>query len=168
MKLVSDERYLMRSTALILILLIDTLTLIRPAAIPGVVEDLLDLPTGPIQKVSSGGYVTAALTEGNDLYVWGGRPGQSKLLEDLTGAPTPVDINGEDVLDVAVGVNHMIALNIERKLFVVGDGSNGQLGLDEKQVAAWKEVTLPLKANQRIASVHAGYKNSLVIVEDIT
>ncbi|KAF8856482.1 RCC1/BLIP-II [Acephala macrosclerotiorum] len=139
-----------------------------PATIPCVVEDLLDLPTGTIRKISSGGYVTAALTEGNDLYVWGGRPGQAKLLEDLTGAPTPVDLDGQDVLDVAVSMNHMIALTTEGRLFVVGDGGNGQLGLDVTELAACREVSLPLTDNQRIISVHAGYKNSLVVVKDIT
>jgi alpha-tubulin suppressor-like RCC1 family protein len=144
------------------------LTFDSPATIPCVVEDLLDLPTGSIRKISSGGYVTAALTEGNDLYVWGGRPGLTKLLEDLTGAPMPVDFDGQDVLDVAVSMNHMIALTTGGKLFVVGDGSNGQLGLDIKELATWKEVTLPLKDNRRIAGVHTGYKNSLVVVEGIT
>lgn len=149
-------------------LLEHTLTLSRPALEPCIVEDLLDLPTGPIWKIASGGYVTAVLTEGNDLYVWGGRPGQPNLLQDLTGEPTPVDVEGEDVLDVAVGMNHMLALTRERKLFVVGENSNGQLGLIEEELAAWKEVDLPLKDNHRIVSVHVGYKNSLVVVEEIT
>lgn len=112
--------------------------------------------------------MTAALTEGNDLYVWGGRPGQTKLLEDLSGAPTPVDLDGQDVHDVAVSMNHMIALTTEGKLFVVGDGSNGQLGLDVKELASWREISLPLKDNQRSVSIHTGYKNSLVLVENIT
>jgi len=132
------------------------------------VDDLSDLPTGPIRKISSGGYVTAALTAGNDMYVWGGRPGQPKLLKELTGFPTPVDLGGQDIFDVAVGSHHMIALTVERKLFVVGEGSSGQLGLDLKELADWREVALPLKDNQQIASVYAGYKNSFVIVEDVS
>jgi alpha-tubulin suppressor-like RCC1 family protein len=140
----------------------------RPADKPCIVEDLLDLPTGLIRKISSGGYVSAALTEGNDLYIWGGRPGQPKLLEDLNGAPIPVDLDGADVLDIAVGMNHILALTTERKLFVAGDGSSGQLGLDVEVLTNWKEVSLPLKSGQRIASVHAGYKNSMVIVENVT
>lgn len=79
-----------------------------------------------------------------------------------------MDLDGEDVLDVAVDMNHVIALTTEHKLFVVGDGSNGQLGLDLENVEAWNEVLLPLKQNQRIVSVHTGYNNSLVTVEDIT
>lgn len=138
-----------------------------PASKPCIVEDLLDLPTGPIKKISSGGYVTAALTEGNDLYVWGGRTGELKLLEDLTGEPTPVDIEG-DIIDVAVGMNHILALTADYKLFVAGDGSNGQLGLEVKKTKGWKEVVLPLQKNQRITRVYTGYKNSMVIVENIT
>ncbi len=90
------------------------------------------------------------------------------LLEELTAAPTPVDLDGQDVLDVAVGMNHMIALTTEGKLFVVGDGRKGQLGLVITELVAWREVSLPLTDNERITSVYAGYKNSLVIVEDIT
>jgi alpha-tubulin suppressor-like RCC1 family protein len=123
---------------------------------------------GPIRKISSGGYATAALTSGNDLYFWGGRPGQPKPLEQLSGTPEPMDLNGQDVLDVAVGSNHMIALTTEQKLYVVGANGNGQLGLNVEELSEWSEVSLPLKTKQRIVSIHAGYKNSFVLVEDIT
>ncbi len=110
--------------------------------------------------------MTAALTEGNDLYVWGGRPGGKNVLEQLIGEPTPVDLNGEDILDIAVGTDHMLALTSNHRLFVVGAGGNGQLGFDEKQISEWKEVSLPLKNGQQIISVHAGYKNSFLLIED--
>jgi len=129
---------------------------------------LSDLPTGPIRKISSGGYVTAALTAGNDLYVWGTRPGQPKLLPQLSGTPEPVDLDGNDVLDVAVGANHAIALTTEHKLYVVGANGNGQLGLDVVELSEWREVTLPLNENQQIVSILAGYKNSFLLVEDVT
>jgi alpha-tubulin suppressor-like RCC1 family protein len=129
------------------------------------VEDLLDLPTGPIRKISSGGYVTAALTFGNDLYLWGGRPGQLKILEQLSGTPEPVDLDGQDVLDVAVGTDHILVLTTEHKLYVVGANRNGQLGLDLDQLSEWKEVALPLDGKE-IVSVHAGYKNSFLLLED--
>jgi alpha-tubulin suppressor-like RCC1 family protein len=141
-----------------------------PASRPCQVDDLTDLPTGPIKKLSSGGYVTAVLTEGNDLYVWGGRAGQPKLLEDLSDSPMSVDIEGVDVLDVAIGDNHILALSADHRLFVVGAGGNGQLGLgpDVKELGDWKEVSLPLKAGQKIVGVHAGYKNSFVLVKETT
>jgi alpha-tubulin suppressor-like RCC1 family protein len=140
-----------------------------PASTPCLVEDLSDLPTGPIRKVSAGGYVAAALTTGNDLYLWGGRTGQPKILECLTGEPTPFDLDGDDVLDVSVGDNHALALSTNHKIFVAGSGSNGQLGTEDREkIEEWTEVVFPLKDNQRAISVHAGYKNSFVLVENIT
>ncbi|CZT41510.1 uncharacterized protein RSE6_01255 [Rhynchosporium secalis] len=135
-----------------------------PADIPSIVEDLADLPGGGVRKISSGGYVTAALTDGNDLYVWGGRAGQKTILEGLGGSPIPIDLNGEDLWDVAVGLNHILAVTTSRKLFVVGEGGNGQLGLDDQELEDWVEVRLPLEEGQTIMSVHAGYKNSFVLV----
>jgi alpha-tubulin suppressor-like RCC1 family protein len=111
--------------------------------------------------------VTAALTSGNDLYLWGGRPGQSKILDQLSGTPEPVDLDGQDVLDVAVGADHILALTTEHRLYVVGANMNGQLGLDLKEMSEWREVALPLEGKQ-IVGVHAGYKNSFLLVEDIT
>lgn len=112
--------------------------------------------------------MTAALTSGNDLYIWGGRPGQPKLLEQLSGTPEPVDFDGQDVLDVAVGADHILALTTEHKLYVAGANRNGQLGLDVEELNEWKEVALQLRGNQRVVSVHAGYKNSFLLVQDIT
>ncbi|KAK0102464.1 hypothetical protein ONS95_006083 [Cadophora gregata] len=137
-----------------------------PANVPSIVEDLVELPGGGIRKISSGGYVTAALTEDNDLYVWGGRAGQKATLEGLGGSPMPVDLDGEDIWDVSVGMNHMLVVTMNRKLFVVGEGGNGQLGLEVKELEDWKEVKLPLREGQTITSVHAGYKNSFVMVEN--
>lgn len=139
-----------------------------PAQVPSLVEDLVELPGGSIRKISSGGYVTAALTDDNDLYIWGGRAGQKAILEGLEGSPTPVDVEDEDVWDVSVGVNHIIAVTLDRKLFVVGEGANGQLGLDVKNLNEWKEVKLTLGEGQRIMSVHAGYKSSFVLVQNVT
>jgi len=50
----------------------------------------------------------------------------------------------------------------------VGSGGNGQLGLAEKYLSEWAEVILPLETGKRIFSVHAGYKNSFVVVEEFT
>jgi alpha-tubulin suppressor-like RCC1 family protein len=110
--------------------------------------------------------VTAALTSGNDLYVWGGRAGQPTL-HQLSGTPEPVDLDGQDVLDIAVGADHILALTMERKLYVVGANKNGQLGLDVNELSKWREVTLPLEGRQ-IVSIHVGYKNSFLLVKNIT
>jgi hypothetical protein len=55
-------------------------------------------------------------------------------------------------------------------VFVVGAGGNGQLGLGAaiKELEDWKEVNLSLQEGQRVVSVHAAYKNSFLIVENVT
>ncbi|RKF76327.1 putative serine threonine-protein kinase nek9 [Golovinomyces cichoracearum] len=133
------------------------------ASIPCLVESLSYLPTGPIKKISSGGYMTAALTEGNDLYVWGGHPGQPGILDSLASDPMPINIEGADIIDIAVGFDHILALTLERRLYTIGFGHHGQLGVNSKQQCQWKEVMLFPKKGQHIIKVYAGYKTSFVV-----
>lgn len=127
-------------------------------------DDLRDLPTGLITKIASGGFLTAALTSGHDLYMWGGGFPDEGL--DGMQYPTPLDINGWDFLDVAIGVNHIVVLTTEGRILVYGDGSRGQLGLPFEKLETWKEVPLPLMKGQRIVGVYAGWKNSFVLIEN--
>jgi len=90
------------------------------AAQPGLVTDLQSLPTGPITKIASGGFVTAALTAGHDLYLWG-----IDEFSHLDGQPTPLDIRDLDILDVGVGDSHVIILTSDRRVLVIGKGENG-------------------------------------------
>ncbi|KAK0706784.1 regulator of chromosome condensation 1/beta-lactamase-inhibitor protein II [Lasiosphaeria miniovina] len=140
-----------------------------PAEMPGAVEDVLDLPTGRIVRLAAGGYVVAALTAGNDLYVWGqGHPGGRPLpvLEGLTDRPAPVDIQDNDIVDVAVGDAHLVALTTEGQVFVIGDNSNGQLGLPVKAVDSWRAVSsVPGGGTgQSVVGVAAGPQNSFLMV----
>jgi alpha-tubulin suppressor-like RCC1 family protein len=78
-----------------------------------------------------------------------------------------MDIQGHDILAVGVGENHMIAMTTNHKIFVVGIGGNGQLGMAMDQLEDWKEVSPPLKNGQQIVDIHAGYKNSFVLVQNL-
>jgi len=130
------------------------------AIAPHLVENLYDLPDA-VEKISSGGYATAVLTSANDAYFWG-RPGQPENL--LTDSPTPLDLDGHDFLDIAVGFNHLMVLTTDHNLFMVGDGRSGQLGMNIKKLDDWKEVKLPLRPGQQIVGIYAGYKNSFLLV----
>ncbi|SPO03483.1 uncharacterized protein DNG_06166 [Cephalotrichum gorgonifer] len=91
-----------------------------------------DLPTGPVVRIAAGGYTLAALTEGGDLYCWGGRPGQKPLFDELSYMPIPIDLGVDaDVKDVALGDRHIVALTTDGRVFVQGCNKNGQLGLGE-------------------------------------
>ena len=130
------------------------------------IEDLATDPITGIKKIAAGGYIAGALTNENDLYVWGGRQGQEPPLPDMVGIPESVDIEGEDVLDFGVGDRHIIVLTMSRRLWVVGNNSNGQLSDgSRKEIRSWKEVILPLKESQKIVNVYAGYRSSFALVD---
>lgn len=135
-----------------------------PADQPALVTALQDLPTGPISKIAAGGYNLAAMTSGNDLYLWGGHPGRKAILTDVTDEPMPIDIEGQDIADVAVGELHLVVLTTEGDIFAVGDNTNGQLGLPHRSVESWTRVELDLQDDQRAVGVAAGPKNSFIMV----
>ena len=135
------------------------------ASQPGLVTDLESLPTGPIAKIASGGYVTAALTAEHDLYLWGV---DGSL--HLDGQPAPLDLGGSDFLDVGVGDGHVIVLTSDRRVLVMGKGENGQLGMGEgvEGLPEWREVDLNLEAGWRPLQVAAGPRCSFVLVSNET
>lgn len=135
-----------------------------PADEPGLVTALKDLPTGPISKIAAGGYVLAAVTTGNDLYIWGGHPGRKTVPADISDDPTPVDIEENDIADVAVGESHIIVLTTHGDVFVIGENGNGQLGLLSKLEESWHRVPLDLKDGRRVVGVQAGIRNSFLLV----
>jgi len=105
------------------------------------------------------------LTFANDVYFWG-RAGEPKDL--FSGSPTPLDLDGYDIRDVSVGFNHTIVLTTEGNIFIVGEGTNGQLGADIKRTENWKQLIIPIQDQRRIVGVHAGYKNTFLLVEIAT
>ncbi|KAI0096572.1 RCC1/BLIP-II [Daldinia grandis] len=136
-----------------------------PAERPGFVEELEDLPTGKITKISAAGYLTLALTEGSDLYAWGGRPGREALLEDISSSPMPVVVEESDIVDCGVGESHVIVLTSEGHVYVIGDNGNGQLGLPDSEASSWTKVPLHLEAGQVACGVEAGRSTSFVLAK---
>ncbi|OTB13483.1 hypothetical protein K445DRAFT_368613 [Daldinia sp. EC12] len=136
-----------------------------PAERPGLVEELEDLPTGKIKKISAAGYLILALTEGHDLYAWGGRPGQEPVLDDISSSPTPVVVEESDILDCGVGESHIIVLNSEGHVYVIGDNGNGQLGLPDSKVGSWTKVPLHLETGQVVCGVEAGRSTSFILAK---
>lgn len=137
-----------------------------PAEKPGLVTALKDLPTGPISKLAAGGYMLAALTAGNDLYLWGGHPGRKTVPTDISEDPTPVVIDEQDVADVALGEAHIIVLTTGGKVYVIGQNSNGQLGLSLESTDSWMRVDLNLSKGKRAVGVAAGPRNSFIIIRE--
>ncbi|KAI1418257.1 RCC1/BLIP-II [Hypoxylon sp. FL1857] len=136
-----------------------------PAEKPGLVEELEDLPTGKITKICAAGYLAFALTEGNDLYAWGGHPGRPAILEDLSDSPTPVVVEESDIMDCGVGESHIIVLGSEYEVYVIGNNSNGQLGLPVNEAKSWTRVSLHLEEGQVVCGVEAGKRTSFILTK---
>ncbi|KAI9839576.1 MAG: hypothetical protein M1819_002202 [Sarea resinae] len=142
-----------------------------PATRPGPVEVLGGIP---IKKISSGGWITAALSKDNDLYVWGGRPGESNRIKALPPSSDEgekvalVDIDGGvDIADVAVGDGHIVVLTCDGRLFAAGRGVNGQLGAGAKKFAEdWMHVNLGLGEGRSIINVYCGPWTSFALVSN--
>ncbi|KAK4214449.1 regulator of chromosome condensation 1/beta-lactamase-inhibitor protein II [Rhypophila decipiens] len=90
---------------------------------------------------------------------------------NLTADPTPVDVaDWKDIADFAIGERHLLALTTEGELFVVGDNSNGQLGLPdvEQSTDVWTKVEIDddrIKSREAvITGVVAGPRNSFVMI----
>ena len=121
-------------------------------------------------KIAAGGYTLGALTEGGDLYCWGGRPGQAPLFEELSNVPVPVDLDvDEDVRDMALGDHHIIVLTTDGKVLARGCNKNGQLGLGDGTggadwVEEWTHVEgIPSGGQGNILGVAAGPKASFIL-----
>ncbi|KAF4976161.1 hypothetical protein FZEAL_7139 [Fusarium zealandicum] len=141
-----------------------------PAHVPNLVPDLNDLGE-PVKKVAAGGYTVAALTEGGGLYIWGADPTGSHILHQvfpgLSGIPNYVEVDGDkDVQDIALGESHAIALTTDGCVYVVGDNTNGQLGLGKDlkdPVESWLRIDFKVPLEREIVGVEAGPRSSFII-----
>lgn len=127
-----------------------------------------------VVKVVSGGWVTAVVSEEQDAYIWGAKAPrrhddeeeksnggvENEMMaaidaslfeadEDVHVVNLPANEQGEisDVLDMAVGNGHVAVMTTDDRLFVCGEGRNGQLGLLAEEtgearrfVREWTEV----------------------------
>lgn len=110
------------------------LTKDEPATEPCIVAALEGMY---ISKISSGGWITAAVTRDRDLYIWGRQtPGADEKIDFLPDGGDEVrlvDLGEEvDVVDVAVGAGHAVALTREGEVWAAGDNETGQLGMGEE------------------------------------
>ncbi|KAI5457387.1 regulator of chromosome condensation 1/beta-lactamase-inhibitor protein II [Mariannaea sp. PMI_226] len=146
----------------------------NPIDQPCPVSSLSDLGD-PIKKVTANGYNLAALTEGGAVYMWGtqvaGGPDLYYPFPEIEGIPNYIEVDGEkDIMDVALGDNHGIALTTDGCVYVIGDNTNGQLGLgtDFTGVAeSWTKVDFKAPPGWEILGVEAGPKSSFILTAKI-
>ena len=141
-----------------------------PAEIPCVIPFLEGIQ---VRKIVSGGWICAAISQSNDLYIWGGEP-ELDTMKRVSCLPDwregedvkLVDIDGGlDVLDAAVGEGHVVVLTEKGDVWVAGQGYEGQLGLGNNYrgfVQDWTRVDG--WGNRPVLNVEAGGWNTFVEV----
>lgn len=129
----------------------------------------------PIRKIAVGGWIGAAVSEDQDLYIWGGRAGEEKRISALPKASDDetvrlVDINGGvDIVDVGVGSGHVIALTAEGEVWAAGDGECGQLGTGERRFEEdWVRVRGEWEGEGKVVGLGCGVWCSWVVVDTHT
>lgn len=140
-----------------------------PANCPCPIPFLGGIPT---RKVVVGGWIGAAVSEDNDLYVWGGQAGEAKRIEALPRLSDGeevklVDINGGvDVVDVGVGSGHIVALTGDGEVWVIGDGECGQLGTGSKAFEEdWVRARGEWEGRGRVVGIGCGVWCSWILVD---
>ena len=149
-------------------LLARTPTASMPADAPHPVEFLGGIP---IQKIVTCEWLGAALSIDRDLYLWGGRRGEAERVAALPDSGEDVklvDIMGGDILDVAIGMGHVMVLTAEGEIWGCGDNDYGQLGLentDESFLKEWTKIPKVWEEKGRVISVMAGGWGSFVALK---
>lgn len=123
-----------------------------------------------VRQIATGGWITAAVSWENDLYVWGGRSGEDERIAALPRGKEEVSLvdigGGMDVVDAAVGEKHILVVTGDGSLWAVGDGKWGQLGSGRRD---FEKEWVPVKGigTGRVINVACGFWNSFVIVRKL-
>ncbi|ENH74053.1 hypothetical protein NW756_008949 [Fusarium oxysporum] len=143
-----------------------------PANEPGIIQDLGDLGE-PIKKIAAAGYTAAALTESGGLYLWGmaapGSQSQHNVFQDISELPNYFEVDGDkDVQDIGIGESHAIALTTDGCIYVIGNNTNGQIGLGkdaQDPVSSWSKVDFTPPEGWAIVAVEAGPRSSFIVTK---
>ena len=129
-----------------------------------------------ISLLCLGGFHSAALSDQGDVYAWGeGRYGATgvDLSRDMDKeVRKPMRVLGlggarNNVLVLAAGVKHMLAVTEDGKMYSWGDGSMGRLGHGDQTTVSEPRLLSTLKS-QRMKACAAGEEHSLAAAADGT
>lgn len=129
---------------------------------------LLELPGGErVKKIVCSTALTFLLTECGKLYTLGANGyGQCGIGKESVSVQLPmhVNIDGDEIVDIAAGYQHGLAVTRHGTVFCWGKGESGQLGCGAGNIEAPLEL-IALKGT-KIANVSAGFNHSCAVSED--
>jgi alpha-tubulin suppressor-like RCC1 family protein len=116
-----------------------------------------------IIDIAAGLFFSLALKSDGTMLAWGnnskGQLGDSNIIADK---PTPVAVSGaSDIVAIAAGSEHSLALKADGTMLAWGLDNNGQLGNDAHLVD--QPLPVPVANATGIVSIAAGYNHSLAL-----
>lgn len=81
---------------------------------------------------------------------------------------TEID-DGKDVVDVALGESHAIALTADGLIYVIGENNNGQLGIGKsiQRAEIWMNAPFQAAEGSKVVGVAAGPRASFILTARI-
>ncbi len=138
----------------------NTYSQVKPGASQFTTPQQISLGSDPAIAIATGGFHSLALLSTHRVLAWG----RNHLAQCGFSTPgganvtTPTDVGLSNIVAIAAGAYHNLALDTQGRLFAWGDNSHGELGLGHVNA-----VTSPQVVNlDNVASISAGYRFSLV------
>jgi regulator of chromosome condensation len=96
-----------------------------------------------------------------------GSQSRRSAFAELNSIPNYVEVDGEkDVQDIAIGESHAIALTTDGCIYVVGDNTNGQIGLEKGEkdfIESWHKIDFIPHPGWEVVAVEAGPRSSFIV-----
>jgi len=132
-----------------------------PTKVQNLASEKDQLPT--FKYVTAGDYCSAAISTTGDLWTWGaGGHGRLGLGNTITWFSPQIVKDINNVKQVSVTANHMLAIDDSGRLFSWGAAHNGELGTGRRLRELRPQL---VDLEERLISVHAGCEYSLAISE---
>lgn len=127
-------------------------------------------------QVETNYFVSAALSDAGEVYTWGdGQGGALGLTTGVLDSMTPrlVTFPGkpsdDPVVEIAVGMKHVLALTEQGEVWAWGTNDYGQLGLGDSYDVVWEPTALGiadyLQGDEKVIAISAGSDHSLALTD---
>lgn len=124
-----------------------------------------------IKEAVAGGWHSMALSETDDVYVWGwnndGQLGLPKDNQRVKATPLLLDaLKDTEIVSVGAGSRHSMCVTSEGKVLGFGWNRYGQTGLDPHSgQIVWEPREIPIPFEEKVASVQCKYWSTLLQTE---
>ncbi|GBG62459.1 hypothetical protein CBR_g30780 [Chara braunii] len=132
----------------------------KPVRVPGLEN---------VMMIASGAFHCVALCQSQEVMAWGNCEYGQLGLGDTQPRACPqevTELTGKNIVDIAAGGWHSMALSGEGELYAWGRGEHGRLGFGEDKSSKVFPQRVTLLEGERIIQVSCGGTHSVALTED--